>query len=309
MKNNIYVIGSSNTDMVIKSASIPKPGETIIGGNFYTFQGGKGANQAVAAAKLGGKVTFVCRVGDDYLGKNSIKNYETYDINTEFIGIEQNEHTGVALIMVDERGENLISVSSGANAKLKVEDLFFLEKKLENGDIVLTQLEIPIDVVKYLITICSKKNVKLILNPAPYQKLEDKYLEKVHTITPNITETKYLTEIDITDIDKSKLAAKKLLDKGIKNVIITMGPKGVLFMSEYQMAYIEAENVKAIDTTAAGDTFNGALATAFSYSIDLIKSIKFSNAAAAFSVTKLGAQSSIPSISQLDRKFQDYVYS
>ena len=163
--------------------------------------------------------------------------------------------------------------------------------------------------VKYLITICSKKNVKLILNPAPFQKLEDKYLEKVHTITPNITETKYLTEIDITDIDKSKLAAKKLLDKGIKNVIITMGSKGVFFMSEDEMAHIEAENVNAIDTTAAGDTFNGALATAFSHSIDMIKSIKFSNAAAAFSVTKLGAQSSIPSISQLDKKFQDYVYS
>ena len=309
MKNNIYVIGSSNTDMVIKSDYIPKPGETIIGGNFYTFQGGKGANQAVAAAKLGGKVTFVCRVGDDYLGKNSIKKYETYDINTEYIGIEQNEHTGVALIMVDERGENLISVSSGANAKLKIEDLSFLEKKLVNDDIVLTQLEIPINVVKHLITICSKKNVKLILNPAPFQKLEDKYLEKVHTITPNITETKYLTEIDITDIDKSKLAAKKLLDKGIKNVIITMGSKGVFFMSEDEMAHIEAENVNAIDTTAAGDTFNGALATAFSHSIDLIKSIKFSNAAAAFSVTKLGAQSSIPSISQLDKKFQDYVYS
>ena len=247
MKNNIYVIGSSNTDMVIKSDYIPKPGETIIGGNFYTFQGGKGANQAVAAAKLGGKVTFVCRVGDDYLGKNSIKKYETYDINTEFIGIEQNEHTGVALIMVDKKGENLISVSSGANAKLKIEDLSFLEKKLVNDDIVLTQLEIPIDVVKYLITICSKKNVKLILNPAPFQKLEDKYLEKVHTITPNITETKYLTEIDITDIDKSKLAAKKLLDKGIKNVIITMGSKGVFFMSEDEMAHIEAENVNAID--------------------------------------------------------------
>ena len=120
MKNNIYVIGSSNTDMVIKSDYIPKPGETIIGGNFYTFQGGKGANQAVAAAKLGGKVTFVCRVGDDYLGKNSIKKYETYDINTEYIGIEQNEHTGEAVIMFDQIGEKLISVSSVANAKIKI---------------------------------------------------------------------------------------------------------------------------------------------------------------------------------------------
>ena len=309
MNSNIYVVGSSNTDMVIKSDSIPNHGETVIGGNFYTFQGGKGANQAVAAAKLGGRVTFVCMVGDDSLGKNSIREYEAQGINTEFIGVEEKIHTGVALIMVDKKGENLISVSSGANSKIKIEDVSFLENKLTNDDIVLTQLEIPIDVVKYLIDICSKKNVKLILNPAPFQRLEDKYLKKVHTITPNISETKYLTQIEINSIDSSKLAAQKLLDKGIKNVIITMGSNGVFFMSEKQMGHIKAENVKAIDTTAAGDTFNGALAKAFSCDLDLVKSIKFSNAAAAFSVTKLGAQDSIPKIDELDKKFQNYVYS
>ena len=309
MKNNIYVIGSSNTDMVIKSDSIPKPGETVIGGKFYTFQGGKGANQAVAASKLGGKVTFICRVGDDSFGKNSIRQYEAHGINTEFIGVEENEHTGVALIMVDKKGENLISVSSGANSRIKIQDVSFLDNKLTNDDIVLTQLEIPIEVVKYLIDICSKKNVKLILNPAPFQRLEDKYLKKVHTITPNISETKYLTEIEVNDIDSSKLASQKLLDKGIKNVIITMGSNGVFFMSEKQMGHIKAENVKAIDTTAAGDTFNGALAKAFSCDLDLVKSIKFSNAAAAFSVTRLGAQDSIPKLNELDKKFQNYVYS
>ena len=192
-----------------------------------------------------------------------------------------------------KNGENLISVSSGANSKIKIEDVSFLENKLTNDDIVLTQLEIPIDVVKYLIDICSKKNVKLILNPAPFQRLEDKYLKKVHTITPNISETKYLTEIEVNDIDSSKLAAQKLLDKGIKNVIITMGSNGVFFMPEKQKAYIKAEKVKALDTTAAGDTFNGALATAFSFDVDIIV-IKFSNAAAAFSVTRLCAQDSIP---------------
>ena len=309
MNSNIYVVGSSNTDMVIKSDSIPSPGETVIGGNFYTFQGGKGANQAVAASKLGGKVTFICRVGDDSLGKNSIRQYEAQGINTEFIGVEENEHTGVALIMVDKKGENLISVSSGANSKIKIQDVSFLETKLTNEDIVLTQLEIPTNVVKYLIDICSKKNVKLILNPAPFQILEDKYLKKIHTITPNITETKYLTGLEINNINSSKLAAQKLLDKGIKNVIITMGSNGVFFMSEKQMAHIKAEKVKALDTTAAGDTFNGALATAFSFDVDIIKSIKFSNAAAAISVTRLGAQDSIPKINELDKKFQNYVCS
>ena len=309
MNSNIYVVGSSNTDMVIKSDSIPSPGETVIGGNFYTFQGGKGANQAVAASKLGGKVTFICRVGDDSLGKNSIRQYEAQGINTEFIGVEENEHTGVALIMVDKKGENLISVSSGANSKIKIQDVSFLETKLTNEDIVLTQLEIPTNVFKYLIDICIKKNVKLILNPAPFQILEDKYLKKIHTITPNITETKYLTGIEINNINSSKLAAQKLLDKGIKNVIITMGSNGVFFMSEKQMAHIKAEKVKALDTTAAGDTFNGALATAFSFDVDIIKSIKFSNAAAAISVTRLGAQDSIPKINELDKKFQNYVCS
>ena len=309
MKSNIYVIGSSNTDMVIKSNSIPKPGETVIGGDFYNFQGGKGANQAVAAAKLGGKVTLICKVGNDSFGNKSIENYQAYNINTKHILKDKKENTGIALIMVDKNGENSISVASGANSKLMIKDVDFLEKELEKNDIVLVQLEIPLVVVEYLITLCNRKNIKLILNPAPFKKIKDEFLKYVHTITPNMIEAKSLTKIDVIDTESSKLAAQKLLNKGVKNVLITMGSNGVLFMSKKQMAHLKAKKVKVIDTTAAGDTFNGALASAFSFGMDIIESIEFSNSAAAFSVSKLGAQDSIPSIDQLENKYRSYVHS
>jgi ribokinase len=305
MKSDIYIIGSSNTDMVIKSNSIPKPGETIIGGDFYSFQGGKGANQAVAAAKLGGNVIFICKVGDDSLGNKSIKEYESHGINTEFICIEKDEHTGVALIMVDEEGENLISVASGANSKLKIKDIIFIEQILKPYDLVLIQLEIPLEVVKFIISLCYRLKIKLILNPAPFQKIDDDYLKCIHTITPNMIEAESLTGIKVFDVDSSRLAARKLIDKGIKNVFITMGSKGVFYITEEKEGHILPKKVKAIDSTAAGDTFNGALAAALSFGMKIYDSVEFANSAASISVTKMGAQDSIPSINELEKKYKD----
>ncbi len=305
MKSDIYIIGSSNTDMVIKSNSIPKPGETIIGGDFYSFQGGKGANQAVAAAKLGGNVIFICKVGDDSLGNKSIKEYESHGINTEFICIEKDEHTGVALIMVDEEGENLISVASGANSKLKIKDIIFIEQILKPHDLVLIQLEIPLEVVKFIISLCYRLKIKLILNPAPFQKIDDDYLKCIDTITPNMIEAESLTGIKVFDVDSSKLAARKLIDKGIKNVFITMGSKGVFYITEEKEGHILPKKVKAIDSTAAGDTFNGALAAALSFGMKIYDSVEFANSAASISVTKMGAQDSIPSINELEKKYKD----
>ena len=305
MKSDIYIIGSSNTDMVIKSNSIPKPGETIIGGDFYSFQGGKGANQAVAAAKLGGNVIFICKVGDDSLGNKSIKEYESHGINTEFICIEKDEHTGVALIMVDEEGENLISVASGANSKLKIKDIIFIEQILKPHDLVLIQLEIPLEVVKFIISLCYRLKIKLILNPAPFQKIDDDDLKCIDTITPNMIEAESLTGIKVFDVDSSKLAARKLIDKGIKNVFITMGSKGVFYVTEEKEGHILPKKVKAIDSTAAGDTFNGALAAALSFGMKIYDSVEFANSAASISVTKMGAQDSIPSINELEKKYKD----
>ena len=305
MKIDIYIIGSSNTDMVIKSNSIPKPGETIIGGDFYSFQGGKGANQAVAASKLGGKVIFICKVGDDSLGNKSIKEYESHGINTEYICVEKDEHTGVALIMVDKEGENLISVASGANSKLKIKDIAFIEKKLKPNDLVLIQLEIPLEVVEFIISLCYRLRIKLILNPAPFQKIDDDYLKCIHTITPNMIEAESLTGIKVFDIDSSRVAAHKLIDKGIKNVFITMGNKGVFYITEDREGHILPKKVKAIDSTAAGDTFNGALAAALSFGMKIYDSVEFANSAASISVTKMGAQDSIPYINQLEKKYRD----
>ena len=305
MKSDIYIIGSSNTDMVIKSNSIPKPGETIIGGDFYSFQGGKGANQAVAASKLGGKVIFICKVGDDSLGNKSIKEYESHGINTEYICVEKDEHTGVALIMVDKEGENLISVASGANSKLKIKDIAFIEKKLKPNDLVLIQLEIPLEVDEFIISLCYRLRIKLILNPAPFQKIDDDYLKCIHTITPNMIEAESLTGIKVFDIDSSRVAAHKLIDKGIKNVFITMGNKGVFYITEDREGHILPKKVKAIDSTAAGDTFNGALAAALSFGMKIYDSVEFANSAASISVTKMGAQDSIPYINELEKKYRD----
>ena len=305
MKSDIYIIGSSNTDMVIKSNSIPKPGETIIGGDFYSFQGGKGANQAVAASKLGGKVIFICKVGDDSLGNKSIKEYESHGINTEYICVEKDEHTGVALIMVDKEGENLISVASGANSKLKIKDIAFIEKKLKPNDLVLIQLEIPLKVVEFIISLCYRLRIKLILDPAPFQKIDDDYLKCIHTITPNMIEAESLTGIKVFDIDSSRVAAHKLIDKGIKNVFITMGNKGVFYITEDREGHILPKKVKAIDSTAAGDTFNGALAAALSFGMKIYDSVEFANSAASISVTKMGAQDSIPYINELEKKYRD----
>lgn len=305
MKSDIYIIGSSNTDMVIKSNSIPKPGETIIGGDFCSFQGGKGANQAVAASKLGGKVIFICKVGDDSLGNKSIKEYESHGINTEYICVEKGEHTGVALIMVDKEGENLISVASGANSKLKIKDIAFIEKKLKPNDLVLIQLEIPLEVVEFIISLCYRLRIKLILNPAPFQKIDDDYLKCIHTITPNMIEAESLTGIKVFDIDSSRVAAHKLIDKGIKNVFITMGNKGVFYITEDREGHILPKKVKAIDSTAAGDTFNGALAAALSFGMKIYDSVEFANSAASISVTKMGAQDSIPYINELEKKYRD----
>ncbi|MDA9680677.1 ribokinase, partial [Flavobacteriaceae bacterium] len=239
------------------------------------------------------------------LGNKSIKEYKSHGINTEYICIEKDEHTGVALIMVDKEGENLISVASGANSKLKIKDISFIEKKLKPNDLVLIQLEIPLEVVEFIISLCYRLRIKLILNPAPFQKIDDDYLKCIHTITPNMIEAESLTGIKVFDIDSSRVAALKLIDKGIKNVFITMGNKGVFYITEDREGHILPKKVKAIDSTAAGDTFNGALAAALSFGMKIFDSVEFANSAASISVTKMGAQDSIPCINELEKKYRD----
>jgi ribokinase len=292
--NRILVIGSSNTDMVIKTKKLPAPGETILGGTFLLNPGGKGANQAVAAARLGGKVTLIAKRGNDLFGNQAIGIFMREGIDTQYIVKDPELPSGVALITVDPDGENSIVVASGANGNLQPDDI--PEKIFGNGKfgILLLQLEIPLSTVEYSAKMASEKGIKVILNPAPAQPLSDTLLENIWLLTPNEVEAEALTGIMINDTSSADLSASKLLERGVKNVIITMGETGFYIKSENFTGMIPGIKVNVVDTTAAGDVLNGALAVAFAEGLDLKDAAEFANRAAAISVTRLGAQASAP---------------
>ena len=295
----VVVIGSSNTDMVIKCHHLPVPGETILGGNFFMNAGGKGANQAVAAARLNGNVTFIAKVGNDVFGTQAIELFNKENIKTEYIFVDDKNPSGVALITVDANGENCIAVAQGANGNLSVDDLNTLSRVLEQAEIILAQLETPVATIEYAASIAVQKNIQFILNPAPACKLPDELLSKLSVITPNKKEAEMLTGVAIKDIDDAKQAAKILSAKGIKTIIITLGEAGALLYHNNQFNLIAGKKVNAVDTTAAGDVFNGALAVALSEKKSFEEAIQFANTAAAISVTRLGAQASAPYRSEL----------
>jgi len=301
---SIVVIGSSNTDMIIKMHRIPKPGETIIGGKFNTAAGGKGANQAVAAARAGGDVTFIARVGNDMFGQLAMEGFKKDKINVDHVLTDNSEPSGVALIFVDDHGENSIAVASGANECLSVEDVENARASISSADVLLMQLETPIDSITAAAQIARDNDVKIILNPAPAQSLDDELLSMLNFLTPNETEAECLTGIKVTDIKSAKEAGQILLNKGLEIVIITLGNQGAIVVSETQAKLISGFKVKAIDTTAAGDTFNGVLAVGISEGRELKDAIKFANAAAALSVTKLGAQPSAPNRDEIGRMLE-----
>ena len=294
MKSKIYVIGSSNTDMVIKSDRLPEPGETIIGGIFLMNAGGKGANQAVAAAKLGAEVVFVSKVGNDIFGKQALQGFIDVGINTDFVFIDSDNASGIALILVDGNGENSISVASGANANLHFSEVEKAIDSVNKGDIVLLQLEIPIDTVNKTVKFCSEKGAKVILNPAPAQKLDESYFKYLNIITPNETEAEILTGIKVTDLETAKKAANEFHQKGIVEVIITLGSKGAFHSGKEKQILIPCPKVVAVDSTAAGDIFNGALCVAISEGQAIEEAITFACKAASISVTRMGAQASAP---------------
>ena len=290
----ILVIGSSNTDMVIKTRKLPAPGETILGGTFLMNPGGKGANQAVSASRLGGKVTFISKRGNDLFGNQTIGLLMREGVDTRYVVKDLQLPSGVALITVDEAGENSIVVAPGSNGNLTVEDIrpdIFDKSKFE---IVLIQLEIPVETVEYAALAASEKGLKVIINPAPAQPLSENLLRHTWLITPNETEAEILTGINITDISSAGEAASVLQEKGVKNVIITLGADGAYVKSENYTGMIPGIMVKAVDTTAAGDVFNGALAVALAEGKDLRDSVIYANKAASISVTRMGAQASAP---------------
>lgn len=290
----VTVVGSSNTDMVVKSGRLPLPGETIVGDSFLMNAGGKGANQAVAIARLGIPTTFVARIGNDMFGQESKVIFENEGINVKYVCTDEENPSGVALITVDEHGENSIVVAAGANAKLSVDDIEMATKEIESSNYLLMQLEIPMQAVEAAANIAHTSGVKIVLNPAPAQYISCDLLEKLYIITPNRGEAELLTGIKILDIETAKEAAMEIIRKGVQNVIITLGSIGSLVCENGEFTLVEAFKVEAIDTTAAGDTFNGALCVGLTEGMTLIEAVVFASKAAAIAVTRMGAQSSIP---------------
>lgn len=301
---HIVVVGSSNTDMVVKSDRIPAVGETVTGGQFVMAAGGKGANQAVAAARLGAQVTLVAKVGQDTLGDQAVAGYQREGIDTDCILRDPVQATGVALILVDDRGENLISVASGANHALSPADVDRASTVISAADVLVLQLEIPLETVERAAAIAAAAGVPVILDPAPAPAapLPPTLLRNVACIKPNETEAERLTGVAVTDQASAQRAADKLLAAGARQVIVTLGTRGALVVERPgQGVVVPAHRVQAVDSTAAGDAFSGALACGLGRGQSLVEAAKYAALAAAMSVTRLGAQPSLPTADEVRR--------
>ncbi|GHV59673.1 ribokinase [Bacteroidia bacterium] len=292
--NKIVVIGSSNTDMIIKSDRLPVPGQIIAGGQFMMNSGGKGANQAVAIARMGGNVTLITKTGNDLFGKRSLELYKSEGIVTDYVFSDPDNLSGVALILMDTSGEKCISIAQGSIRTLSVKDIEKARTEIENAGILLMELEIPMETAEYVAKIASEKGVKVILNPSPVQVISQELLQQVQIIIPNKTEAELLTGINVYDWDSARKAADRIHEKGVETVIITLGSKGVLVREDGRFHEIAAEKVKAIDTTAAGDTFCGVFCVGLTENMSIVEAAKMACKAAAIAVTRRGMQESIP---------------
>jgi ribokinase len=294
----IIVIGSANTDMVVKSKKLPLPGETILGGTFFMNAGGKGANQAVAAARLGGNVMLVAKVGNDIFGKQTIEGLSKENIIADHVFVDEETPSGTALIMVNEEGENCIMVAPGANGRLLPADISRV-KNIQDAAIILIQLEIPMETIAAVARMAKTNQQKLIINPAPAQPLSDELLNGLFLITPNETEASLLTGIKVIDTETASQAADIFLKKGVQNVIITLGKQGAYFQNSKLHFKVDAPVVQVMDTTAAGDTFSGALSVAITENMGWKEAVEFAVKAASISVTRMGAQASVPYRSEI----------
>lgn len=318
MPASVCVIGSSNTDMVIKADKLPAPGETVIGGTFLMNPGGKGANQAVAAARLGTalpgatnaptSVLFVANVGNDVFGRQALQQVEREGIQGDYITTDADTPSGVALIGVDSQGENCIMVASGANARLSTQQVALALASIPDptDTVVLLQLETPLSTVEYAIRQSHGRGMRVVLNPAPAQPIDPVLLACLYAITPNETEAELLTGIRVTDETSTRQAAHKLHEAGVPNVVITLGARGAYVSSLPQAdgpvygTMVAAPPVTAVDTTAAGDCFNGALVVALAEGLSLLDAVAFACKAASISVTRMGAQASLPHRHEVD---------
>jgi ribokinase len=297
---NVLVVGGSNTDMVIRVPRIPKPGETVLGGAFAMTAGGKGANQAVAAARAGANVSLVARVGEDVFGERALANFAADGIDARFVFLTIGAPSGIALINVDGRGENSISVASGANALLSAADIERAGDAFGSADVVLVQLESPLDAVEAAVRKAGEKGVPVILNPAPARPLDDDLLRLIDVLTPNEHEAELLAGVPVRDERGARAAAARLRARGPAAVVVTLGERGAYASSREFDGLVPAFKVVPVDTTAAGDVFNGALAVALAEQQPLKEALGFASAAAAISVTRPGAQPSAPARREIE---------
>ncbi len=298
--NKLVVFGSVNADHVLQVPTFPRPGETLHGANYQVIPGGKGANQAVAAARLNADIGFIACVGDDPFGINIRESFKVDGINIAGVKLQPNCPTGIAMIQVSETGENTICISAEANAKLTAEAIEPNLEQIREAQYLLMQLETPLDGIIKAAQIAKSAETNVILNPAPARELPDELLNCVDIITPNETEAEVLTGITVTDDSSAQQAADALHAKGIETVMITLGAKGVWLSQQGNGTIVPGFRVKATDTTAAGDTFNGAFVTGLLEEMPLESAIRFAHAAAAISVTRFGAQTSIPQREEVD---------
>jgi ribokinase len=286
-------------DLVVRSPRIPVSGETILGGDFLMVPGGKGANQAVAIARLGVHCIFVARLGDDVFGRKSLENFQKENVDTRYVTLTPDTPSGVALITVDEAGSNAIMVAPGANARLTPEDVDRAQAEICSAGAVVAQLEIPLATVQGVAELAHQAGVAFVLNPAPAQKLSPALLALVTVLTPNEIEAEILTGIKVVDPESACQAADRLLDMGLQAAIVTMGSKGFLLAEGSRREYVPAEKVKVVDTTAAGDAFTGSLAVGVGRGHSLREAALFANRAAALCVTRMGAQPSMPTMEEV----------
>lgn len=305
MKKDILVVGSSNIDLIMKMERLPSKGETLTDCDFMQTFGGKGANQAVAAARAGGKVSFVSCVGDDDFGFSMIKNYKKDNINTDFVFTEAGTPSGTALIMIGGDGDNYITVAPGANYKLGKSHIDKVENVIEKSGMVVMQYEILSSTLEEVLKIASEKGTPTMLNFAPAKFLDDQFLSKVSILVVNETEAQYLTDIPSVTPDKAEDAAKILRKKGINTIIITLGINGSYVLSDDYTGFVPAYKVDAVDATAAGDVYCGTLAASLIEGKTLKNAVQYSSAAAALCVTKLGAQPSAPFKEEIERFIKD----
>jgi ribokinase len=299
-KAKIAVVGSSNMDVFCWTERMPVAGETVIGNRQWMAMGGKGANQAVGARLLGAEVTMVGRVGNDLFGRQILDNFSSYGVACDHITVDEEAGSGVALIVVDKRAQNTIVVVPGANMRLSATDVDAAADRLRAADVLLMQLEIPLEAIERAIEIALESNTLCVLNPAPARPVPDHILKKVHLLTPNQNEAEMLTGVSADTLEGAKVAGQVLLDKGVPTVIITLGVQGALIVRPSQTLHIAGVSVDAFDTTGAGDAFMAGLAVALAEGKTLEAATRLANVSGALSTTKPGAMPSLPTRDEVE---------